>query len=582
MFNSTFIFYYISFKITPLKLHITFLILFLSATSFGQKKYPTKDFRNPLDIPTILAGTFGELRSNHFHAGVDIKTQRKEGLKIYAVADGYVSRIKVALWGYGKVIYVNHPNGYTSVYAHLSKFGDGIEEYVKKIQYKKENYETGNIFPNKEEIPVKKGQVIAFSGSTGGFVAPHLHYEIRDTKTEKIINPFLFGLKVKDTIAPRIKGLLVYPLSDSSRVNKNINKSLLAFKKVKAHTYTTNRITATGPIGFGINVYDQLNGAYNKNGVYSIEMKVNGHKVYHHNLETFSFKESKFINLLIDYPNFSKYRKRFQKTHKVKGNELKIYKDLLNNGVVNVKTGFDYTVEIIVSDYTGNTSTIRIPVKGVKSNAIFKQAKDTTNYKVTTGAFHKWSKKGITIAFPKNTFYSDTFLDFEVKDGVVKIHEPTTPLNKSYTLTFDVSKYTEKEKSQLYIANINNKKYPTHQNTRKKKNKFYTTTKTLGKYTLKTDLEKPTLYLSNFKNGKWITKHTKVIVKLSDKGTGIKSYRATLDGEWILMEYDLKKKQIVYQFKDKKLIGAKHQLKIEAEDNVGNTNILNVTFYKKQ
>lgn len=582
LFNSTFIFYYISFKITSLKIHITFLIVFLSTTSFGQKTYPTRDFRNPLDIPTVLAGTFGELRGNHFHAGIDIKTQRKEGLKVYAVADGYVSRIKVALWGYGKVIYVNHPNGYTSVYAHLSKFGNGIEEYVKSIQYKKESYETGNIFPNKDQIPVKKGQVIAFTGSTGGFVAPHLHYEVRDTKTEKIINPFLFGLKVKDTIAPRIKGLFAYPLTDSSRVNKNTHKSLLAFKKVKEHTYTTNRITAKGPIGFGINVYDQLNGAYNKNGVYSIEMKVNGHKVYHHNLETFSFKESKYINLLIDYTNFSKYKKRFQKTHKVKGNELKFYKALLNNGVINVKTGFNYTVEIIASDYAGNTTTLRIPIKGVKSNPVFKQAKDTTNYKITAGKFHKWSKKGITIAFPKNTFYNDQFLKFEVKDGVAKIHQPTIPLNKSYTLTFDVSKYTEKEKNQLYIANINNKKYPSHQNTRKKKDKFYTTTKTLGNYTLKTDYQQPTIYLHNFKDNKWISKHSKIIVKISDKGTGIKSYRATLDGEWILMEYDLKKKQIVYQFNDKKLIGAKHQLKIEVEDNVGNTNTLNATFYKKQ
>ena len=261
---------------------------------------------------------------------------------------------------------------------------------------------------------------------------------------------------------------------------------------------------------------------------------------------------------------------------------MKIYKNLVNNGVVNVKAGFNYSVEIIVSDFSGNTSTLRIPVKGVQSNAVFKQEKDTTAYKITADKFHKWSKKGITIAFPKNTFYNDIFLDFEVKDSIVKIHAPTIPLNKSYTLTFDVSTYTEKEKSQLYIANINNKKYPSYQNTRKKKDKFYTTTKTLGKYTLATDNQKPVLYLKNFKNENWITKHVKIIVKISDKGTGIKSYRATLDGDWILMEYDLKKKQIVYQFKDKELIGAKHQLKIEVEDNVGNTNILNATFYKKQ
>ena len=565
-----------------MKLSVTFLVFLLSLSLLGQKKYPTKDFRNPLDIKTVLAGTFGELRSNHFHAGVDIKTQRKEGLNVYAVGDGYVSRIKVALWGYGKVIYVDHPNGYTSVYAHLSKFGKGIEDYVKKIQYQKESYETGNIFPKKGELPVKKGQVIAFTGSTGGFVAPHLHYEIRNTKTEKIINPFLFGLKVKDTIPPKIKGLFVYPLSDSSRVNHQTNKTLLAFKKIKENSYTTNRITAKGPIGFGIHVYDLLNNARNKNGIYSIEMKVNGHHVYYHDVETFSFAESKYINLLIDYPNYAKYKKRFQKTHKVKGNQLSIYKNLLNNGVIDVKSGYNYTIEIIVKDFEGNQTKVKIPVKGVKSNALFKQAKDTTAYKIIPDKFHKWTQKEVTIAFPKNTFYNETYLDFKVEKGVATIHKPNIPLHKSFTLTFDVSMYTEKERNQLYIANINNKKYPSYQSTRKKRNKFYTTTKTLGKYTLKTDLEKPTVFLKNFKNKQWISKLNRIVVHISDKGTGIKSYRATLDGAWILMEYDLKKKQIVYDFNDKKLIGAKHLLQIEVEDNVGNTNTLNATFYKKE
>ena len=169
-----------------------FLLFFLFGLAvFSQKNYPTDYFRSPLDIPISLAGTFGELRSNHFHAGMDIKTKRRNGLKVYATADGYVSRIKVALWGYGKVIYIRHPNGYTSVYANLSKFGEGIQEYVKNIQYTKESYETGNIYPKENEIIVKKGQIIGYSGSTGGFVAPHLHYEIRDTKTEHIINPML-------------------------------------------------------------------------------------------------------------------------------------------------------------------------------------------------------------------------------------------------------------------------------------------------------------------------------------------------------------------------------------------------------
>jgi len=563
--------------------HFTIIILLFSTSIFfGQKKYPTKYFRNPLDIKTILAGTFGELRGNHFHAGLDIKTQEKEGLNVFAAADGYVSRIKVALWGYGKVIYVTHPNGYTTVYAHLSKFGKGIEEYVKAIQYKKESYETGNIFLKPNQISVKKGDVIAYSGSTGGFVAPHLHYEIRDTKTEKIINPLLFGVKVKDTIAPKIKGLFVYPLVDSSRVNQSIKKSLLAFKSVGNNTYTTNRITANGPIGFGVQVTDQLNGAYNKNGIYSLEMIVNGHKVYHHELETFSFAESKYINLLIDYENYARFKNRFQKTYKEKASKLKIYKELLNDGIVSIKTGFDYRVEIIAADFEGNKTIIRIPVKGIQSNTVFRKEKDTTAYKIIANRFNKFKQNGVSVAFPKNTFYNDLYLDFKVKNNIAEIHNTRIALDKNYTLTFDVSKYSEDEKNQLYIAGINNKKYPSYQNTRKKDDTFFTTTKTLGNYTLLSDKQKPTVLLSNFKNKQWITKYSEIIVKIEDKKSGIKSYRATLDGEWILMEYNLKTKQLIYQFKDKKLVGSKHLLEIEVEDNVGNTNTLSATFYKKE
>lgn len=559
---------------------ILFFVVVTSFQAFSQK-YPQNYFRSPVDIPIVLSGTFGELRNNHFHSGIDIKTKQRNGLKIYAVADGYVSRIRVALWGYGKVVYINHDNGYTSVYAHLSKFGKGIEEFVKSVQYKKEQYETGNIYLKPGEIKVKKGQIIAYSGSTGGFVAPHLHFELRDSKTEHIINPLLFGINVGDTIKPRIRKLMAYPMDETSRINQSDKNQILAIKKVKDGEYVTNRISANGRIGFGINVYDKLNGAHNKNGVYSIEMLVNDKRVYYHDLETFSFRESKYINLLIDYPHFYKFKSRVQKTHIVQGNELSIYEDLIENGIIDIQDNMNYRVKITATDISGNTSTIKIPVKGEVSNAIFRQPKDTTAYKIVANQFQKFQKDGITIAFPKNTFYEDVYLDFDVKDSIATIHEPSIPLDKKFTLTFDVSKYSEKEKEQMFIAKIVNKKYANYQNTKKKKDKFFTTTKALGKYTLASDNQKPKIYNLNFRNNQWITNKDQIRVNISDKGSGIKSYRATLDGEWILMEYDLKRKKLVYNFSDKKLVGSKHSFKIVVSDNVGNTNTLSATFYKK-
>jgi hypothetical protein len=561
--------------------NIILILLFASFTSSAQNKYPTNYFRSPLDISLHLSGTFGELRNNHFHAGVDIKTKRRTGFPVYATADGYVSRIKVAIWGYGKVIYISHPNGYTSVYAHLSKFGDGIQEYVKNIQYQKESYETGNIYPAENEITVKKGQVIAFTGRTGGFVAPHLHYEIRDTKTEHIINPLLFGLKIKDSIAPRINKLIAYPIGEGSRINRSVKKQTLAIKKDSLNNYRTNRISASGSIGFGINVYDLLGKELNKNGVYSIEMKVNGKRHYYHDVETFSFAESKYINLLIDYPYFATYKNRIQKTFREKETKLNIYEDLVKDGFVDVKEGFSYKVEIIAKDFKGNTSSVKIPIIGVKSEAVLTQKKDTTNYKILKNKFQKFTEGGVTVAFPKNTFYKDIFIDFSVNGKLATVHKPTIPLNKSFTITFDSTMYKKSEAEKIYIANINNKKYPSYQNTRKKSDKVFTTSKTLGKYTLLIDNQIPKIYNPNFKNNGWVSQLNFLTIKISDIQSGIKSYKAFIDNEWILMEYDVKKKKLSYNFNDKKLVGSKHIFKLVVSDNVGNTNTYNATFYRK-
>ena len=565
-----------------MKYSIFVLIFFFSASSFSQEKYPTNYFRSPLDIPIVLSGTFGELRSNHFHSGVDIKTQGKEGFKVYAAADGYVSRIKISQYGFGKAIYVTHLNGYTTVYAHLSAYTDKIEKFVKSIQYKKERYSTGNIFLKDGRFSIKKGEVIAFSGDTGGSGGPHLHYEIRSTETEKIINPMLFGLLPEDTKPPTIQALMVYPLNTDARINDENLKFRIPIKNIGNGNYTTERIFASGSIGFGINVFDRLNKALNKNGIYSLEMLVNGQRFYYHDVETFSFPESKFINLLIDYKYYKKYKSRIQKTHKVAANKLSIYKNLINNGVIKIKKGLNYTVKIIAKDFKGNRSSIKIPVIGKKSTTTLSQQKDSTDYKIIATKFNKFNIDNVTIAFPKNTFYENVFLDFRVEKGIAKIHSPTIPLDKKFTLTFNVSKYSDAEKQQLYIANIEYPKYPRYQFTRKKDSTFFTTTKTLGNYVLKSDKNKPKVKLLYFKNEDWISSLQTLKVKISDIGSGIKNYRATIDDKWILMEYNHKKGILTYKFSDKKLFGSKHIFKIVVSDNVGNTNTLSATFYKKQ
>ena len=251
------------------------LALCCSLWSRGQNGGPETNFQSPLDIPLILSGTFGELRSNHFHAGIDIKTQQRQGLPVYAVEDGTVSRIKISHWGYGKALYIAHPNGYTSVYAHLQKFGPEIEAYVKKLQYEKQRYEV-EVFPQYGELTVSKGDTVAYSGNTGGSSGPHLHFEIRNSMDEKPTNPLLYGFSVRDATNPNITGLFAYPLSDSAQVNQSQKRIEIPFSRQADGTYLAEPVTASGLIGFGIETYDRQDLAANKNGVYRVEQRVNG------------------------------------------------------------------------------------------------------------------------------------------------------------------------------------------------------------------------------------------------------------------------------------------------------------------
>ncbi|SNR33754.1 M23 family metallopeptidase [Lutibacter flavus] len=563
------------------------LILFSSSYIFCQgsadtsSNYPVNFFNNPLEIPLVLSGTFGELRTNHFHSGLDIKTQGIEGLNVFASANGYVSRIKISHWGYGKALYITHPNGYTTVYAHLKKFNKRIEDYVKKQQYKKESFEI-QLFPSSGTLPISKNEIIAFSGNSGGSGGPHLHYEIRETKSEKTINPMLFGITVNDSKKPRINTLIGYSLTEASHINQVTVPTQLTLVRLENGDFLAKKINAFGKIGFGINAYDQLDNAYNKNGLYSLLMKVNGETVHEFNATTFSFSESKYINLLIDYERFSKIKQRIQKCYIEPANKLSLYKKSYSKGYLTIEDGLNYNVEIIAKDFKGNNQKITIPIVGKKDSILVKKEIIKTPYKINHTEFNKFSKDNITIAFPKNTFYNDFYLDFNTSDSIIKVHTPTVPLNKRYTLTFDVSKYNEYEKKHMYIASINKYGYSKYESTVKKEMSFYTSIKKLGKFTLLYDYKSPKIKLVNFKNEQWLTSFNTLKVKITDSDSGIKSYGGEIDGEWILMEYDPKKNLLYYNLKDKNFTTAKHNLKVTVTDNVGNTNTLNTTFFRKK
>jgi len=559
-------------------IRLVFLLFCLSLAGFSQSKYPTDYFEKPLDIPLILSGTFGELRSNHFHAGLDIKTQKRTGFNVYAAAEGYVSRIKVSHWGYGKALYITHPNGYTTVYAHLKKFAPEIEAYVKKHQYEKESYEI-HVFPKPSELPVDRKEIVAYSGNSGSSGGPHLHYEIRDAKAMPI-NPMHFGVEIPDSKNPEIRAAVAYSFGESSHIEGRQVQRELPMVRQADGTLKAKKVNALGIIGFGVNAVDKQNAALNSNGIYSLEMKVNGTTYYKHSVNTFSFSESRYINAFIDYNRYYKKRQRVQKCFVEEANRLSIYSSLVDKGYLKVEAGKKYTVEIIAKDFKGNTSRLIIPVQGSDQPITTAKKSDPSPYFFKKNEFNKISTDSVSVAFPKRSFYRDLYFDFKHENDVVKLHNAGVPLHKNFTLTFDVSKYTKEEQDKMFIARITTKGKPYYSSTRRKENKLYTLNRTLGSYALFTDNQAPTIKPLNFKDEQWLTNYKYLKLRIADKLSGIKSYRAEIDGEWVLMEFDAKRGLLTYDFNDKELSGEKHTLKLIVVDNVNNTNTYIATFYR--
>lgn len=546
----------------------------------AQENYPKDAFRSPMDIPLALAGNFGELRSNHFHSGIDIKTQQREGLPIYAIGDGSATRIKISHWGYGKVLYIAHPNGYTSVYGHLQKFAPEIEEYIKKVQYAKNSYEV-EVFPDFGEVKVEKGQVIAYGGNTGSSSGPHLHFEIRSSVTEKPTNPLFYNLEVLDATNPTLVKLFGYPLSEGSQVNKSNQKVALNFKRQNDGTFKADKVTAIGTIGLGIIAFDRQDLAANKNGVYAVQQSVNGKVYSEYNFETFSFSESRYINTFIDYDYYGKYRQKIQQLFKTPSNRLSIYKELHNDGKIEVKEGLDYNVEVVIQDLNGNNVKAIIPIEGkreVLKNR--KEEKKTDNYIKSTKP-NNYDLGAAKVYFPVNTFYKDFYINLKKGDDTVTIHNNRVAAHRNFTITFDVSKYSKEERKQLFVARLDRRSRPNYASTFKRGKTFTTRTRNLGTYTLAKDTIAPKIKAKNFKEKQWLNNYSYLSLNISDDLSGVNKYSATLNGEWILMEYEPKRNTITYNFDDKILDEKECNLKVEVVDNVGNKTTFTSTFYRK-
>jgi hypothetical protein len=550
----------------------------------AQDSYPTDYFRSPLDIPLRLSGSFGELRSNHFHSGLDFKTEQREGLKVYAAADGYVSRIKISSYGYGKAIYINHPNGYTSVYGHLSAGVGAIADYISKEHYRKEAFEI-EMFPAPGDLPVKKGQVIALSGNSGGSGGPHLHFEFRDTKTERVINPLLFGFDkmIADTKKPVITNLMVYPIGEQSVVNQSQRPLSIAVSQQPNGSYIAEKIQASGKIGFGIGAHDLFDYTYNKNGVYSIQSYSNGKPFFGFMFDSFAFDESRYINALLDYPRLKKSGVKIQQLFQADEYPLSIIrKGSPDNGIIEVTPNVTRIYKIEVADFMNNKVVLDIPIQYSDQPAtIAAEPEKRTNFRLVARNDNSYKKDNISVFIPANTFYNDFFLDFDVADNVLTLHNSSVPVHSNLTVTFEDRTIMGADRDKTFIATLDGKKL-SYNATKRTDTTFTAYTRNLGRFMLAKDSIAPRIVPVNIKEGAWLSKQSSISLTISDDLSGIREFAAWLNGKWVLFDYDYKTKKITHTFDPALLEDGRNDLKVKVSDNVGNSAIFETHFFRKK
>ena len=550
---------------------ITFLSLLInSLLLFSQFE---KDLIAPLEIPFSISGTFGEPRSSHFHLGVDIKTQGKEGLEVKSISSGSVSRIRISLGGYGKAIYIDHPNKTTSVYAHLKKFAPKIESYIKKFQYENETY-TIQKFPKKDKLLIEKGEVIGFSGNTGGSSGPHLHFEIREKKSQKPLNPLLYDLPVNDLVRPQLQKLFIFYTNENVILNR-IQPILL--ERVNDSLYKTAMIETSGKIGIGIQMFDRQDYSYSRNGVYSTKVFVNGKIISHYKFDKLIINESKKLYQVIDYKNYTQKRLKIFKLFYKSGNKLNFMNTLVDQGIFKVELGKSYQIIIEIEDFSGNKSTIEAFIEGTENKI---KPVELRGRLIKTDREYSFTLKNKELFFPSKTFFNDVKIElFENKDQI-EIGPNLFPIANSFEIKFGFNEKDSLRSAQTFIAK-KMKKSLVYLPTKLEENKLIAKVNELGVYTLARDSVAPTVVPDNFKKNQWLSNYKSLNLKIDDDFSGIKKYRGTINGEWVLFEYEPKRKILTYDFFDKYSEKLKHNLELEVEDNVGNKKIYKTTFFRK-
>jgi murein DD-endopeptidase MepM/ murein hydrolase activator NlpD len=573
--------------------HFVFILLFFfsliifSSFTDPNNPYPQGYFQSPVGHSMKLGGSFGELRGNHFHTGIDISpSTRGNSEPIYAAAEGYISRIGIEGGGYGQAIYITHPNGYTTVYGHLDKFTTQITQYVRQKQHEKESFEVDLILqPN--EIPVQKGQEIGQMGNRGHSFGKHLHFEVRETAVSKAINPLLFGFYVEDNTPPSIRSLKAYFFNEKKELVGS--KTLNINKKDNYYFIIGDTLdVAAAYVGFSVKSIDKQEES-GTNGIFKLQMKENDALVYQFSTESVLFSESRYINAHTDFYEHAERNSWFHRAFILPGNHLSMYQNVVNNGLIALGQEAK-KVDLISSDVVGNAAVLSLVVR--QTQPFLQAYTPPYNYFLPVNEPSIINTEGASFYFPKTSLYDNLFMRFGqttevgtygLYSSTYHIHNPDVPVHSMFTVNIKPINLPEELKPKAFVAYCSGESskvfncggaWSEDGQLMIKNNRF-------GNYCIMVDQTPPSIKTVDFSQK--VYQNSRIAFKIDDNyasmGTaeGIK-YRAEVDGIWLMMEFDAKYDLLYHKLDEAKITEGEHTFKLTVTDNRGNQSVFEKNF----
>lgn len=567
-------------------------LLLLSALFLNLEDHGSKDntlFISPVKIPLSLSANFGELRIDHFHSGLDIRTQGVTGKEVLATASGYVYRISVSPGGFGKALYIRHPSGYVTVYGHLDRFIPEIEDYVVSGQYENKSYMV-TLWPPKDKFRFSQGDLVAYSGNSGSSSGPHLHYEIRKAEDEIPVNPLMFEFGVTDNIRPVIEKLIIYPESSSTLINNEHRTLKLIVSGSNGHytANTGNEIVVCGPAGFGLKAYDLINNSNSRCSVYFIELRIDSLPVFSYLMDAFSFNESRYINSHIDYETYLREDMYIERAFVLPNDRLSLYHNVRNRGIFRFTDERKHLVEITATDVSNNKSTLSFYIRSaVPARQTSGTLTNGNNYTVMPyNRNNRFVSGNVVVNIPSGALYDTLRFEFSrirrnggMFSDIYNIHNRYTPVHRPYTLSIKPDSIPSGRESKLLIIQLTDERKKVPYPSSWANGYLNATPSVFGAFYVGIDTVPPQISANGLAQGSNLSGKTEIRIRINDDLSGIKSYDPEIDGKWALFEYDQKNNLLIYRFDEKRIMkGVKHTLFLRSTDNCGNLATLKREF----